>query len=65
MHITDLTEVTYMEKMQVYLRKEQPAALRKAAKRPRGGVAALVREAIRATGLEPKASDHDRIYDAS
>jgi hypothetical protein len=65
MHITDVTKVTYMEKMQVYLRKEELAALRKAAKRPRGCVAALVREAIRTTGLEPKASDHDRTYDAS
>jgi len=67
-----------MEKTQVYLRKEELAALRKAAARSRRSVAALVRDAIRKVVLippadgpvaiwdgEPKRSsvEHDSIYD--
>lgn len=67
-----------MDKMQVYLRKEELDALRKAAARSKRSVAALVREAICKTVLmppaegpvgiwdgEPKRSsiEHDSIYD--
>jgi plasmid stability protein len=67
-----------MEKTQVYLRKEELDALRKAAARSGRSVAALVREAIRQVILKPKAAgpvaiwdgrpkrtsvEHDSIYD--
>jgi len=70
--------VTYMEKTQVYLRKEELNALRKAAARSKRSVAALVREAVRKVILmppadgpvaiwdgEPKRSsiEHDSVYD--
>jgi hypothetical protein len=42
-----------MEKTQVYLRKEELEALRKAAARSRRSIAALVREAIRKVVLMP------------
>lgn len=42
-----------MEKIQVYLRKEELQALRKAAARSRRSVAALVREAVRQVVLMP------------
>ena len=72
------TNVTYMEKTQVYLRKEELAALREAAARSGSSVAALVREAIRKVVLMPHAAgpvaiwdgaprrvslDHDSVYD--
>jgi len=67
-----------MEKTQIYLRKEELAALRKAAARSGCSVAQLVREAIRKVVLKPEADgpvgiwdgcpkrpsiDHDSIYD--
>jgi hypothetical protein len=67
-----------MEKTQVYLRKEELYALRKAAARSKRSVAALVREAVRKVILmppaegpvaiwdgEPKRSsiEHDSVYD--
>jgi hypothetical protein len=70
--------LTYMEKTQVYLRKEELDALRKAAARSGRSVAELVREAIRTTVLKPDRTgpvalwdgepkrtsvDHDSIYD--
>ena len=72
------TNLTYMEKTQVYLRKEELAALREAAARSGSSVAALVREAIRQVVLKPHAAgpvaiwdgeprrvslDHDSVYD--
>lgn len=45
-----------MEKTQVYLRKEELDALRKAAARSGRSVAALVREAIRKVVLKPQAA---------
>jgi len=71
-------KLTYMEKTQVYLRKEELNALRKAAARSKRSVAALVREAVRKVILmppaegpvaiwdgEPKRSsiEHDSVYD--
>ena len=70
--------LTYMEKTQVYLRKEELDALRAAAKRSGRSVAELVREAVRKVVLRPQAAgpvaiwdgelkhtsiDHDSIYD--
>jgi len=67
-----------MVKTQVYLRKEELAALHEAARRSGKSVAELVREAIRRTWLRPDAAgpvalwngkarrssaDHDSIYD--
>ena len=67
-----------MEKTQVYLPKEELAALRKAAARSGRSVADLVREAIRKVALKPQASgpvviwdgepkrvsiDHDSVHD--
>jgi hypothetical protein len=67
-----------MEKTQVYLRKDELDALRKAAARSGRSVAALVRDAIRKVVLKPQAVgpvgiwdgeprrtsiDHDSVYD--
>jgi hypothetical protein len=67
-----------MEKTQVYLRKEELAALRKAAARSKRSVADLIRDAIRKVVLKPQGEgpvaiwdgepkrtsvDHDSIYD--
>ncbi len=67
-----------MEKTQVYLRKEELDALRKAAARSKRSVADLIRDAIRKIVLKPQADgfvaiwdgtpkrasvDHDSIYD--
>ena len=67
-----------MEKTQVYLRKEELAALRAAAERSGRSVAALVREAVRKTVLMPQvagpvalwdgeprrpSADHDSVHD--
>jgi hypothetical protein len=54
-----------MEKTQVYLRKEELAALRKAAARSGRSVAALVREAIRTTVLKPAAAGPVAIWDGT
>ena len=71
-------KLTHMEKTQVYLRKEELDALRKAAARSKRSVASLVREAVRKVVLmppaegpvaiwdgEPKRSsiEHDSVYD--
>jgi len=77
-YVTRNIKLTHMEKTQVYLRKEELNALRKAAARSKRSVAALVREAIRKVVLmppaegpvaiwdgEPKRSsiEHDSVYD--
>ena len=77
-YVSSTIRVTYMEKTQVYLRKEELNALRKAAARSKRSVAALVREAVRKVILmppaegpvaiwdgEPKRSsiEHDSVYD--
>jgi hypothetical protein len=53
-----------MEKIQVYLRKEELAALRKAAARSRRSVADLIREAIRKVVLRPPSEEPIGIWDA-
>ena len=67
-----------MEKTQVYLRKEELAALREAASRSGCSVAELVRDAVRKVVLKPQANgpvalwdgepkrrsvDHDSVHD--
>jgi len=52
-----------MEKIQVYLGKEELAALRKAAARSGRSVAELVRDAIRRTVLRPQAAGPVAIWD--
>jgi hypothetical protein len=71
-------KLTYMEKTQVYLPREELDALRKAAARSGRSVAELVRDAIRKVVLKPQAEgpvaiwdgepkrtsiDHDSVYD--
>ena len=52
-----------MEKTQVYLRKEELEALRKAAARSGRSVAALVREAVRKAVLMPAAEGPVGLWD--
>lgn len=52
-----------MEKTQVYLRKEELAALREAAARSGRSVADLVREAVRKTVLKPNSGGPVAIWD--
>ena len=62
-YVTHWTKVTYMEKTQVYLRKEELDALRKAAARSGRSVAELVRDAIRKVVLKPQAGGPVAIWD--
>jgi hypothetical protein len=55
--------LTYMEKTQVYLRKEELDALRKAAARSGRSVAELIRDAIRKVVLKPPAAGPVAIWD--
>jgi hypothetical protein len=74
------TILTYVEKTQIYLRKEELEALRAAAARSGRSVAEIVRAAIRTVVLKPPADgfvaiwdgepkrasiDHDSVYDES
>ena len=52
-----------MEKVQVYLRKEELDALRKAAARARRSVADLIRDAIRKVVLTPPGEGPVAIWD--
>lgn len=52
-----------MEKTQVYLRKEELAALREASARSGRSVAELVRDAVRKAVLKPRASGPVAIWD--
>jgi hypothetical protein len=61
--VSYIIKVTYMEKTQVYLRKEELEALRKVAARSRRSVAALVREAVRKVVLMPAAEGPIAIWD--
>lgn len=56
-------KVTYMEKTQIYLRKEELDALRSAAARSGRSVAELVRDAIRRVVLKPIAAGPVAIWD--
>ena len=61
----DRTKVTYMEKIQIYLRKEELDHLRKAAARSGRSVAELVRDAIRRVVLKPQAAGPVAIWDGT
>ncbi|MDQ2917315.1 MAG: CopG family transcriptional regulator [Casimicrobiaceae bacterium] len=56
-------KVTYMEKTQVYLRKEELDALRKVAARSGRSVAEVVREAIRKVVLKTPVAGLVAIWD--
>ncbi len=62
-YVSETTKMTYMEKTQVYLPKEELDALRKAAARSGRSVADLVREAIRKVVLKPEPSGPVAIWD--
>jgi hypothetical protein len=55
--------LTYMEKIQVYVRKEELDELRKAAARSGRSVAEVVRDAIRKDVLKPRAAGPVAIWD--
>ncbi len=58
-----ISKVTHMEKTQVYLRKEELAALRKASARTGRSVAELVRDAVRKAVLKPQTTGPVAIWD--
>ncbi len=62
-YVTLCHKLTYMEKTQVYLRKEELAALREAAARSGRSVAEVVRDAIRKVVLKPHAAGPVAIWD--
>lgn len=62
-YIDNKIKVTYMVKTQVYLRKEELDALRKAAARSGRSVAELVRDAIRKIVLKPQTAGPVAIWD--
>ena len=62
-YVTFLTKMTYMEKTQVYLRKEELDALREAASRSGRSVADIIREAIRKVVLKPPAEGPVALWD--
>ena len=62
-YVTFIIKVTYMEKTQIYLRREELAALRKAAARSGRSVAALVRDAVRQVVLKPGAAGPVALWD--
>jgi hypothetical protein len=55
--------MTYMERIQIYLRKEELDALRKAAARSGRSVAEVVRDAIRKVVLKPQARGPVAVWD--
>jgi hypothetical protein len=61
--VTITLKLTSMEKTQVYLRKEELAALREAAARSGRSVAELVREAVRRAVLRPQAEGPVALWD--
>jgi hypothetical protein len=63
MYVDRSLKLTYMEKTQVYLRKEELEALRAAAARSGKSIAALIREAIRQVVLKPPAGGPVAIWD--
>ena len=62
-YVNSVVKLTYMEKTQIYLRKEELDALRKAAARSGRSVAELVRDAIRKVVLRPRATGPVAIWD--
>jgi Ribbon-helix-helix protein, copG family len=62
-YVTSSHKLTHMEKTQVYLRKEELAALREEARRSGRSIAELVREAIRKVVLKPQSTGPVGIWD--
>ena len=62
-YVNNLAKLTYMEKTQIYLRREELDALRKAAARSGRSVAELVRDAIRKVVLKPRTPGPVAIWD--
>jgi Ribbon-helix-helix protein, copG family len=62
-YVSEVHKVTHMEKTQVYLRKEELDALRRAAVRTGRSVAELIRDAIRKVVLKPQATGPVAIWD--
>ena len=62
-HVNCDKKLIHMEKMQLYLRKEELDALRRAAARSGRSVAALVREAVRKVVLAPAAEGPVAMWD--
>jgi Ribbon-helix-helix protein, copG family len=62
-YVDRASKLTYMEKTQVYLRKEELDALRQAAARSGRSIAELVRDAIRKVVLKPRAAGLVAIWD--
>lgn len=62
-YVIDYHTMTYVEKTQVYLPKEDLDALRKAAARSGRSVADLIREAIRQVILKPTSNGPVAIWD--
>jgi hypothetical protein len=62
-YVSNGSNLTYMVKIQVYLRKEELEALRKVAARSGRSVAEVVREAIRKVVLKPEAAGPVAIWD--
>jgi hypothetical protein len=63
MYVNSRTKVTHMEKTQVYLRKDELDAVRKAAARSGRSIAEVVRDAIRKVVLKPQATGPVAIWD--
>ena len=62
-YVNSTLKLTYMEKTQVYLRKEELAALRKTAARTGRSMAELIRDAVRKVVLRPRGSGLVAIWD--
>ena len=63
MYVKRRDKVPYMEKTQIYLRKEELDALRKAAARSGRSVAEIVRDAIRKVVLRPSGGGPVALWD--
>ena len=64
-YVTYEPRLTHMEKTQIYLRKEELAALRQAAARSGRSVAEVVRDAIRRVVLRPSCAGPVALWDGA
>ena len=62
-YVNCIHKLTPMEKTQVYLRKEELVALRKAAERTGRSMAELIRDAVRKAVLKPQSAGPVAIWD--
>ena len=63
MYVDGSSKLPYMEKTQIYLRKEELEALRNAAARSGRSVAELIRDAIRRVVLKPPSGGPVALWD--